>query len=253
MTSNLIILAQEGFRYLKRLPNGLFVGMKGRRGSTHKLKCTRPRPRYLTKDVPPGVIRICYDDPRVFLDFPKDTDGQHAAVVKLAGWNHLSASASPTSAVAVPFGRKYQTFCAGRAEAAANGSLYNKENPHHTMAKKTPPKAPKKNAAPKAAKDTNNGVTRPKEGSETRKVWDFADKLKTRADVLAACAKAKINPATATTQFGKWRKYNGLEGRSAKPVAPKKAAKKKAPKAPAKKAPKAPAPTPAPVEAAAAS
>lgn len=87
-------------------------------------------------------------------------------------------------------------------------------------------------------KDIKNGITRPKADTTTGKVWDIADRLKERAPVLTECAKRKINAATATTQFGKWRKYNGLEGRSkkaakpAKKVAAKKATKKKAPPAP---------------------
>lgn len=87
-------------------------------------------------------------------------------------------------------------------------------------------------------KDQKNGVTRPKEGSTTRKVWDIADKNDGRAAVLKECAKRKINAATATTQYGKWRVYNGLKGKKAakvvKKAAPKKiAAKKPAPAAPA--------------------
>lgn len=94
-------------------------------------------------------------------------------------------------------------------------------------------------------KDIKNGVTRPKADTTTGKVWDIADRLKTRAEVLAECKKRKINDATATTQFGKWRKYNGLEGRSKKAAKPakkvaKKAAKKKAPPAPPAVAPEAP-------------
>ena len=97
----------------------------------------------------------------------------------------------------------------------------------------------KKSEKPIVKKDQKNGVTRPKEGSTTRKVWDIADRLKERAPVLAECAKRKINPATATTQFGKWREYNGLKGRSVKKAKPAK-------KVPAKKSTKK-SPPPAPV------
>lgn len=224
-TSNLISLAHDGFRYLKRISRGPFageyVGLPGKSGSTHKLHCTRPKPRQLTKDVPKGCIRISYTgDQKNFLEFPNTEEGQLAAANKMLDWKELSHNAAPTSAVAVPRGRSYKHFVAERAEAARNGSLYVKNNPHHTMSKKPTP--PGKKAS--ANKDIKNGITRPKEGSTTRKVWDIADRLGAdRAAVLKEAAKRNINPATATTQYGKWRKYNGMEGRTVV----KKATKKK--------------------------
>lgn len=100
-----------------------------------------------------------------------------------------------------------------------------------------------------------NGVTQPREGGLTRKVWDIADSLKsslgrvpTRAEVIAK-APSSANESTVSTQFGYWRKFNGIKGRIS---APKPAAKakakpaKKGAKAPAKPAaPKAPTPPPA--------
>lgn len=80
------------------------------------------------------------------------------------------------------------------------------------------PAKAKKEAAPKDAK---NGVTRPKSGTTVGKIWDFADKLAKggkdvkRADVLKLTKEAGINDATAATQFGKWRRYNGIKGRIA--------------------------------------
>lgn len=81
--------------------------------------------------------------------------------------------------------------------------------------------AAKKTAAPKAEKpaaDKKNGVTRPKPGSQVAKVWDQADKITaknkttaTRAEVLKACEG--MNVATIATQYGKWRRYNGVKGR----------------------------------------
>ena len=69
----------------------------------------------------------------------------------------------------------------------------------------------------KPAKVEQNGVTRPKEGTKTGKVWEFADELSAainapakRADVLAKANAAGINPATTTTQYGRWRKFHGL-------------------------------------------
>jgi hypothetical protein len=81
--------------------------------------------------------------------------------------------------------------------------------------------APAKVAKPKVEKDSKNGVTRPKSGSTVGKIWDIADKLAKggkdvkRADVLTQTKAAGINDATAATQFGKWRRYNGIKGRIA--------------------------------------
>lgn len=80
---------------------------------------------------------------------------------------------------------------------------------------------PAKEKAPAAPKDSKNGVTRPKSGTTVGKIWDIADKLAKggkdvkRSDVLAQTKAAGINDATAATQFGKWRRYNGIKGRIA--------------------------------------
>lgn len=70
------------------------------------------------------------------------------------------------------------------------------------------------------ARDTANGVTRPKAGTKTGRVWELADQMSEanggrarRKDVMAACEAEDLNAATAATQYGRWRKYNGLEGR----------------------------------------
>lgn len=51
----------------------------------------------------------------------------------------------------------------------------------------------------------------------TKRVWDIADKMtagnygsgRDRAEVIAACVAEGINPATAATQYSKWRKARG--------------------------------------------
>lgn len=75
------------------------------------------------------------------------------------------------------------------------------------------PEAPKV----EVPKDTKNGITRPTPGTATGKVWEIADAVSAetkapaeRKPVLAACKEAKINDATAQTQFGRWRTYHGL-------------------------------------------
>lgn len=69
-------------------------------------------------------------------------------------------------------------------------------------------------------KDIQNGVTRPGAGTKTGTIWEIADsksqalgKPAGRKEVLDAAAEVEINPATAATQYGRWRKYNGLAGR----------------------------------------
>ena len=80
----------------------------------------------------------------------------------------------------------------------------------------------KAEAAQKEAvvKDTKNGVTRPGSGTKTGRIWEIADTMSAelqapagRKVVLEAAEKEEINSATAATQYGRWRKYNGLEGR----------------------------------------
>lgn len=238
-TSNLILLAQEGYRYLRRLPNGLYVGKPNKIGATHRLTSTRPHPRYEKKEkTPPGHVRIIYADPKNFLDFPNTLEGRAAANEKLAAWRELAKNAAPTSAVAVPRGRAYKNFVHQRTEAAKQGSLYDKQRVRTTMSKKTAPKA----STTRGSGDSKNGVTRPGAGTTTGKVWDIADKLGAdRQAVIKEATKRGVNLATIMTQYGKWRKYNGMEGRTAKkavkkPTPPKKAAKKPAPPAPATEA-----------------
>jgi len=101
--------------------------------------------------------------------------------------------------------------------------------------------AEKSTAPVKPAKIEQNGVTRPNGGTTTGRIWEISDSLSkstckaaTRKDVLEAAAKEDINPSTAATQYGQWRKFNGL-GKEApavdkpKPAAKKPAAKEAAP------------------------
>lgn len=79
-------------------------------------------------------------------------------------------------------------------------------------------------AAPK--QPSQNGVTRPKAGTKTGRVWEIADQLSkskgepaTRAEVLKAFEAEGGNSATGATQYGRWRKFHGL-GRTQKAAAP---------------------------------
>lgn len=81
-------------------------------------------------------------------------------------------------------------------------------------------------AARDATRDVANGVTRPKAGTQTGKVWTISDdvskstgKPAERKDVLARTTAEGINEATAATQYGKWRKYHGLKSEPRPPKA----------------------------------
>jgi hypothetical protein len=70
--------------------------------------------------------------------------------------------------------------------------------------------------SPKAVSSSSGPVERPKGESTTGKVWVIADKLfaehngmPPRDKIMAACVEAGINPATAATQYSKWKKSKG--------------------------------------------
>ncbi len=72
-------------------------------------------------------------------------------------------------------------------------------------------------ASEKLPKDTKHGVTRPKAGTATGRVWEIADKQSLdagepakRKGVIDAFVAEGGNPSTGATQYGRWRKYNGL-------------------------------------------
>lgn len=89
-----------------------------------------------------------------------------------------------------------------------------------TTAAAKPEKA-KKEPKPAKIKDAKNGIPRPSADTTCGKVWAIADKLTKgdkvakRKDVLEATTKAEIDASTAATQFGRWRRYNGITGREA--------------------------------------
>lgn len=78
----------------------------------------------------------------------------------------------------------------------------------------TAPEAPA--PAPKVKQPNQNGVTMPKAGTQTRRIWDVSDELtkstgKTaaRGAVMEICEKEGLNKATIATQYGRWCKYHG--------------------------------------------
>lgn len=98
----------------------------------------------------------------------------------------------------------------------------------------------KTEVAEKAPKIEQNGVSRPKVGTATERVWAIADSLSTaagkaveRKPVLDAAVAEGINPATAATQYGRWCKFYGVKHAPAEkapkePKAPKASKAKKA-------------------------
>jgi membrane protein involved in colicin uptake len=80
----------------------------------------------------------------------------------------------------------------------------------------------------KVVMPSNNGITRPKDGSKTGQVWAIADALSKAkkgpvaiAELQPECAKAGLNDATTRTQYARWKTFNGVFGVVAKtPVAP---------------------------------
>lgn len=78
-------------------------------------------------------------------------------------------------------------------------------------------------------KDEQHGITRPKAGTQTGRVWEIADEISTqkgepapRKEVLDVFMNEGGNPSTGATQYGRWRKYHGLSQETGKPGRPKK-------------------------------
>lgn len=76
---------------------------------------------------------------------------------------------------------------------------------------------------------SQNGVTRPSEGTKTREIWDISDQISQelgepagRKEVIAECLKRDINESTGATQYARWRKFHGIKApvSTAKPVIP---------------------------------
>jgi hypothetical protein len=85
--------------------------------------------------------------------------------------------------------------------------------------KKAAAEQPKQVQAQPAAtpQPSAHGVTRPRSGTATGRVWEIADELSAqakqpaaRADVLKAFESEGGNPATGATQYGRWKKFHGL-------------------------------------------
>lgn len=95
-----------------------------------------------------------------------------------------------------------------------------------------------------------NGVTRPKDGTTTGRVWAISDEISAkkgepadRKTVIEQVVAEGINASTGATQYGKWRKFHGLVGEASPGRAAKPAADATPPAPPAPDVPPAPAAT----------
>lgn len=84
-----------------------------------------------------------------------------------------------------------------------------------------PAKAPKAEK-PKVVRETQNGQTKPAEGTKTRALWDIIDEISrdaqrpaTRKEVLERAEKEGFNLAMSASLCAHWRKFHGLVGRAA--------------------------------------
>lgn len=84
-----------------------------------------------------------------------------------------------------------------------------------------PAKAPKAEK-PKVVRETQNGQTKPAEGTKTRALWDIIDEISrdaqrpaTRKEVLERAEKEGFNLAMSASLYAHWRKFHGLVGRAA--------------------------------------
>jgi hypothetical protein len=81
-------------------------------------------------------------------------------------------------------------------------------------------------AAPKAAKERKiqanrpekNGVKRPSEGTICAQIWTWCDEVHKAGDKVTAkelrAALPELDDTTKTVQYYRWRKFNGIQGRS---------------------------------------
>ena len=112
------------------------------------------------------------------------------------------------------------------AEKAAVKAAKEQERKDKADAKaqaKADAKAAKEAAKESAKQPSQNGVTRPKAGTTTGNAWDIFDALSRETGAPAVIGDAiKRAPgmaeATVRTQYAKWRKFNGVTGRSEKPA-----------------------------------
>lgn len=83
-----------------------------------------------------------------------------------------------------------------------------------------------KSVTAKADRVIQNEVVQPLEGSKARAIWDLADSLSKKSgetislnDLVAAAVSENHSGSTVFSEYSKWRKFNGISGRTIDPVA----------------------------------
>ena len=93
-----------------------------------------------------------------------------------------------------------------------------------TLAEKYGMPAPSLTVAstPRSGRPQQNGITRPGTDTVTGKVWRVADEVTLKNQRAASISEVKLHPElkhvndhTIRTQYARWRKFNGIEGRVA--------------------------------------
>lgn len=76
------------------------------------------------------------------------------------------------------------------------------------------PEKPTRGKSPSSGSGSGGAPTRPKAGTATGRVWEIADSLvesdgtlPERSTVVEKATAEGINPATVSTQYGKWKKH----------------------------------------------
>jgi hypothetical protein len=74
-----------------------------------------------------------------------------------------------------------------------------------------------------------NGVRKPRENTHCARIWDIATQMSTEAnstvavgDLIETAVNSGFNEATIKTQYARWRKFHGIEGRVESAVAAEK-------------------------------
>ena len=145
-----------------------------------------------------------------------DTAAQEAAA-KAAAADKAAAKAEKDAKKAQEAADKAAKKAAEKADKEAK-KLADKVAKEKAKAEKA--EAKKANQMPE-----QNGVRRPKDGTETGKVWKLADELSAQfgqptpiANLLDVGQKQGLNDSTIRTQYARWRTFHGIAGRVALPT-----------------------------------
>ncbi len=116
---------------------------------------------------------------------------------------------------------------AAREEKKAADKAAREAKKAEAKAKKDAEAAAKKAAKDAAKQPEQNGIRRPKPGTDCGKLWEIFDSASAAKGAPAAISECKpkadamgINEATCRTQYARWRKFHGVEGRVSAAVTP---------------------------------